>query len=516
MDYEIVIGLEVHVQLKTASKLFCGCRTGFGAAANTQVCPVCLGLPGVLPVINQQAFDYGLKAALALNCRVAPFTKFDRKNYFYPDLPKNYQVSQYDQPLAQDGYLEIGSGKQAKKIGIIRAHLEEDAGKLMHPEEPRVASGVMRNDSGVPSQTGCQASQTPGLPDGKAGAQRTTHDAFSRVDLNRTGVPLLEIVSQPEINSPEEAYQYLTTLKGLLEYLDISDCDMEKGSLRCDANLSVRPQGVKELGTKTELKNLNSFKFIAKALDYEAARQINLLTAGGRVAAETRLWNTEKEETLLMRSKEEVHDYRYFPEPDLVPVKVDETWLKRIGDSIPELPKTRKNRFVTQYQIPEYDAGVLTQDKSLADYFEACLKYYPAPKSISNWIMGEVLRALNEEKLAIRDFVIKPQTLVELIKRVDAKEITSMTAKEVFNEMRKTGQTAGEIIQAKGLTQISDQKALEGIIDEVIGKNSKIVADYKGGKEAALMALVGQVMRASRGKANPQAAKEILKTKLGG
>ncbi len=496
MAYEIIIGLEVHVQLKTVSKLFCGCRTEFGAEANTQTCPICLGMPGVLPVVNKQTVDYALKTALALNCHIAPFTKFDRKSYFYPDLPKNYQISQYDMPLAQNGYLDIGINKQTKRIGIIRVHLEEDAGKLIH-------QSVLRSTTKDEQVLSTQAS-----------ASGAKQQEYSLVDLNRTGIPLMEIVSQPEINSPQEAYEYLTALKGLLEYLNISDCDMEKGSLRCDANLSVRPEGSKEFGTKTEIKNLNSFKFVAKALDYEAKRQINLLEQGTRIVQETRLWDTAKEQTLPMRSKEEAHDYRYFPEPDLVPIKIDQNWLTRIKESIPELPTARKNRFVKQYQIPEYDAGVLTQEKALADYFEECLKHYSEPKSTSNWIMGEVLRILKEEKLSINEFNIKPINLTELIQRFDKKDITSTAAKKVLAEMRKTGKSADEIIKTQGLVQVSDRGALEGIIEEIIKNNPKIVADYKGGKKTAAQALVGQVMRATRGKANPQVAREMLQVKL--
>ena len=509
--YEIVIGLEVHVQLKTKSKMFCGCKTTFGSRPNTQVCPVCLGLPGVLPVINKQAFDYALKAALALNCRISDFTKFDRKNYFYPDLPKNYQISQYDIPLAKDGYLDIQINAQPKRINLTRVHLEEDAGKLVHPEA---------------SETSCVMGQASETHD----AQRTMHNVYSLVDFNRTGVPLLEIVSEPEINSPEEAHVYLTALKEIMQYLGISDCDMEKGSLRCDANLSIRPRpgvGAKELGVKVEIKNINSFKFVRLALEYEARRQAEILKQSGRIIQETRGWDEHAEETRPMRSKEEAHDYRYFPEPDLEPIRIDAAWLNEIKKKLPELPQVRRERFTKEYQLPEYDAGVLTQEKALADYFEECLKVYPQPKSISNWIMGEILRYLKEAGITIQEFPVPPARLVELIELFDKKEISSSAAKDVFKEMIKstpcpapatvgrdgteqTAKTAADIINEKGLRQVNDESVLTGIINRVIEDNPKMAADYRGGKESALMALVGQVMRASQGKANPQKVKEIL------
>jgi len=392
MDYETVIGLEVHTQLKTDSKLFCNCATTFGAEPNSQTCPVCLGMPGVLPVMNKKAFEYALKVGMALNCAIAPTTKFDRKNYFYPDLPKNYQISQYDIPIAQNGYLEIehrsdraserttpDARRTTTRIGITRVHLEEDSGKLVHPE-------------GVDIQVN-----------------------YSLVDLNRAGVPLAEIVSQPEITSPDEAYQYLLALKSILIYLGVSDCDMEKGSLRCDANISLRPKGQTKLGTKTEVKNLNSFKAVSKALEYEVIRQTALLKEGKEVVGETRLWDDEKAETRPMRSKEEIQDYRYFPEPDLMPFTISPEWLKAIKASLPELPAQRKERFIKQYQLSEYDAGVLLQDKALADYFEACVKLYNNPKGIGNWILSEVLRYLNDTKKEIKELSITPQGLVELV-----------------------------------------------------------------------------------------------------
>src|SRR3989339_352213 len=475
MDYETVIGLEVHTQLKTDSKLFCNCATTFGAEPNSQTCPVCLGMPGVLPVMNKKAFEYAIKVGLALNCAIAPTTKFDRKNYFYPDLPKNYQISQYDIPIAQTGWLEI----KDKKIGITRVHLEEDSGKLMHPE-------------GVDIQVN-----------------------YSLVDLNRAGVPLAEIVSQPEITSPDEAYQYLIALKSILTYLGVSDCDMEKGSLRCDANISLRPKGQTKLGTKTEIKNLNSFKSVVKALEFEAIRQTALLKEGKEVVGETRLWDDEAAETRPMRSKEEIQDYRYFPEPDLMPFTISHEWSKDIKESLPELPAQRKERFIKQYQLSEYDAGVLLQDKALADYFESCVKLYNNPKGIGNWILSEVLRYLNDTKKEIKELTVTPQGLVELVKLFDDKKITSTAAKEVWSEMLKNNLSASEIVSQKGLAQISDDSVIEGFVKEVISKNEKIVGDYKGGKKPALESLLGQVMRASKGKAQPDKVRQLLQKHLG-
>jgi len=520
MDYEIVIGLEVHTQLKTDSKLFCGCSTIFGAEPNTQTCPVCLGLPGVLPVMNKKAFEYAIKVGLAINCAIAPTTKFDRKNYFYPDLPKNYQISQYDIPIAQNGWLEIAGNahsssavipasakdnggaafggkagirevtkgldspvrendKGVRRIGITRVHLEEDSGKLMHPE-------------GVDIQVN-----------------------YSLVDLNRAGVPLAEIVSNPEITSPDEAYQYLIALKSILIYLGVSDCDMEKGSLRCDANISLRPKGQTKLGTKTEIKNLNSFKAVVKALEFEAIRQQALLKEGKEVVGETRLWDDEASETRPMRSKEEIQDYRYFPEPDLMPFTISPEWLKEIKASLPELPAQRQERFIKQYQLSECDTGVLLQDKVLADYFESCVKLYNNPKGIGNWILSEVLRYLNDTKKEIKELTVTPQGLVELVKLFDDKKITSTAAKEVWSEMLKGNLSASEIVNQKGLTQISDDSVIEGFVKEVIAKNEKIVGDYKGGKKPALESLLGQVMRASKGKAQPDKVRQLLQKHLG-
>lgn len=473
MDYEIVIGLEVHTQLKTNSKLFCGCATVFGVEPNSQTCPVCLGMPGVLPVMNRKAFEYAIKVGLALNCAIASTTKFDRKNYFYPDLPKNYQISQYDIPIAQKGWLEI----KDKKIGITRVHLEEDSGKLLHPEGENID--------------------------------------YSLVDLNRAGVPLVEIVSQPEITSPEDAYQYLTALKSVLIYLGVSDCDMEKGSLRCDANISLRKKGKPKLGTKTEIKNLNSFKSVVKALEFEANRQAWLLKEVQSVSGETRLWDDEKAETRLMRSKEEIQDYRYFPEPDLMPFTISPEWLKQIRGSLPELPAQRKERFIKQYQLPEYDAGVLLQDKAYADYFEESVKSYNNPKGISNLFMSEVLEYLNRKKKEMIELTVKPARLAELAKVRDEGMVTSASTTVIFSVMiDDSNASVYDIIKDKNLVQISDDSVIEGYVTDVISKNEKIIGDYKGGKKTSLEALLGQVMRASKGKAQPDKVRELLKKHL--
>lgn len=483
MEYEIVIGLEVHIQLKIDSKMFCSCQNKFGAEPNTLVCPVCLGLPGVLPVINKKAFDYAIRAALSLNCQVNHFTKFDRKHYFYPDLPKNYQISQYDIPFARGGWLEIRSNPKSqipmtKRIGITRVHLEEDAGKLIHPNE----------------RTGSSVSPFPG----------------SLVDLNRTGVPLLEIVSKPEINSPEEAYLYLGALKEIMQYLEISDCDMEKGSLRCDANLSLRPKGFKELGVKTEIKNINSFKFVKNALSYEARRQMELLSKGERIIQETRLWDEVTGTTQPMRSKEEAHDYRYFPEPDLVPVVIDKEWIDEIQRQMPELPEAKRHRFVSQYGISEYEATVFTQEKIISDYSEK--DNVIANKTARNIILGPVLQIINDTKIEFSEFARKvpPANLLGLARQLENKTIVSTMTTRVLSEMLSTGKTADEIIKEKGLEQVSDTDALAPIIRDVIKNNARMVADYQGGKTNALQSLIGQVMRASQGKANPQVVKELL------
>jgi aspartyl-tRNA(Asn)/glutamyl-tRNA(Gln) amidotransferase subunit B len=474
MEYEIVIGLEFHVQLSTLSKIFCECSTKFGAEPNTQVCPVCMGLPGVLPVLNKKVVDNAIMSGLALNCEISRYCKFARKNYFYPDLPKNYQVSQYEEPLARKGYLDIPANGSTMRIGITRAHMEEDAGKLIHPE---------------------------GQP-------------VSYVDFNRTGVPLLEIVTEPDIRSPEEAYSTALTLKGILEYLDVSDCNMEEGSLRCDANISIRPKGATELGVKAEVKNMNSFKAVQKALEYEAGRQKKILSEGGVIAQETRLWDADRGVTRSMRSKEEAHDYRYFPEPDLIPLIVSEEWIEGIRRSLPELPTERKRRLQEEYGIPEYDAGVLTASRHVADFFEQAARQRRDSKIVSNWVMVELQRYLNQEGIDIRQCKITPDKLVDLLKLIDNGAISGNMAKDVFSEMFKTGDSPAAIIEAKGLVQVTDETALVSLVDKVIAENPGPVADFLGGNERTFGFLMGQAMKASKGKANPKILTKLIRERL--
>ncbi|MCM8779223.1 MAG: Asp-tRNA(Asn)/Glu-tRNA(Gln) amidotransferase subunit GatB [Candidatus Omnitrophica bacterium] len=470
--YETVIGLEVHLQLKTKTKAFCGCANRFGEEPNTLVCPVCLGLPGSLPVLNKKALEFALKVALALNCEINKFFKFDRKNYYYPDLPKNYQISQYDLPLSKNGYIDIETAGISKRIGIRRVHLEEDAGKLIHTEN------------------------------------------YSLVDYNRAGIPLLEIVTEPDINSPEEAYTYLTNLKAILEYLEVSDCDMEKGSLRCDANISLRMKNSEKLGIKTELKNMNSFKAVRDALDFEIKRQREILEEGGEIIQETRLWDAEKEVTTSMRSKEEAHDYRYFPDPDLVVFSVEDEFLDSLRKSLPELPKKRCLRFQEEYKLSAYDSRVLTQSKSLADYFEVCVKLYPQPKEISNWLTTEILAYLNEKKLSLENLNLEPRRLVRLLEILKAKQINRNTAKEVLRIMLDTEKDADTIIKERNLFLISSVSDIEKIVEEVIEANPGSVNAYLKGKENALMFLVGQVMKKTQGKAEPLKVQELLRKNL--
>ncbi|MDD5730740.1 MAG: Asp-tRNA(Asn)/Glu-tRNA(Gln) amidotransferase subunit GatB [Candidatus Omnitrophica bacterium] len=475
MKYETVIGLEVHVQLATRTKAFCGCSTLFGQEPNSQVCPVCLGFPGTLPVLNKTALDYAIKVGIALGCKIQEFTKFDRKNYFYPDLPKAYQISQYDLPVALDGYLDITAEDKPKRINIKRAHLEEDAGKLIHKEE------------------------------------------ISLVDYNRTGIPLLEIVSQPELNSPQEAYDYLTALKSIIEYLDVSDCDMEKGSLRCDANISLREKGAKELGTKTELKNLNSFKAVKDALNYEIERQSGLLDSGDKIIQETRLWDTKALCTVSMRTKEEAKDYRYFPEPDLPPFLIDEKKIAEIEKTIPELPEAKIKRFIKDYGLSEYDAKILAASKKTAGYAEICLKAFPdkEKKSVANWIIGPLSATANNLNREIAQLNVSPEDLIDLIELVEKKQVISnLTGKAVLEKMAKTGKSAQAIVAEDNLAQISDSGSLDIIIDEVLKENTGSVNDYKAGKINALMFLVGQTMKKSKGKANPKLLQEMLKRRL--
>lgn len=474
MEYEAIIGLEVHAQLLTRSKIFCGCPTTFGAPPNTQTCPVCLGMPGSLPVLNRKAVEFALKMALATNCRVAPESVFARKNYFYPDLPKGYQISQYEQPLAEHGYLDIVVNGHRKRVGITRIHLEEDAGKLIHSETRPV----------------------------------------SFVDFNRTGVPLIEIVSEPDLRTPEEAVEYLKGLRNILLYLEICDGNMEEGSLRCDANISLRPVGATGFGTKVELKNMNSFRFLRQALEYEIRRQRALLADGREIVQETRLWDQTRGQTFSMRGKEEAHDYRYFPDPDLVPVKIAPEWLAEIRRSLPELPAARAARFVQELGLPEYDAEVLTGDKALADYFEACLTEFPQPKKVANWIMSELMRELKKEEAGIAAVKVTPQALGRLLALVDRGDISGKIAKTVFDEMMATGKDPQDIIREKGLVQISDASALESLAREIITAHPKEAADYKAGKTKVLGFFVGQLMKKTRGQANPQLANEIFQRLL--
>ncbi|MFO2549374.1 Asp-tRNA(Asn)/Glu-tRNA(Gln) amidotransferase subunit GatB [Alicyclobacillus cycloheptanicus] len=473
-QFETVVGLEVHVELQTNSKIFCGCKTNFGAPPNTNVCPICLGHPGTLPVLNKGAVDLAIRAAVALNCRINQDCKFDRKNYFYPDLPKGYQISQFDQPIGEHGYVEIDVNGERKRIGIVRVHLEEDAGKSMH-----AADG--------------------------------TH---TLVDYNRTGVPLIEIVSEPDIRSPEEARLYLEAIKSIMQYCEISDCRMEEGSLRCDANISLRPVGAAEFGQKTEVKNMNSFRNVQKALECEVERQTAILASGGRVTQETRRFDEATQTTVSMRSKEEAHDYRYFPEPDLVRLNIDDAWLNRIRASLPELPLQKRDRYVTEYQLPAYDAGVLTADHATAAYFEAVVAAGADPKTASNWVMGEVLGYLNAQNLEVSQSPVTAERLAGLIREVASGKISLKQGREVFKAMCETGKDAPTLIAELGMEQISDESALAAMVEEAIANNPKSVEDYLGGKEKALGALVGQIMKASKGKANPGVVNKLLVERL--
>jgi aspartyl-tRNA(Asn)/glutamyl-tRNA(Gln) amidotransferase subunit B len=476
MEYEVVIGLEVHAQLLTESKIFCSCSTAFGADPNSHTCPVCTGLPGALPVINRKAVEFATKMGL---CTIARRSLFARKNYFYPDLPKGYQISQYEMPLAENGYVEILADGETKRIGIIRVHMEEDAGKLIHQEESMETSRV------------------------------------SFVDFNRTGVPLIEIVSAPDIRTAHEAGDYLRTLSSILQYLEICDDKMEEGSLRCDANVSIRPRGQTAFGTRTELKNMNSFRHVEKALDYEIERQIELSTTGEAVVQETRLWDPQRSITVSMRGKEEAHDYRYFPDPDLIPLVIDPEWVEQVGESLPELPMEKRKRFVQEYQIPEYDAGVLTSSRALADYYEACVREFPEPKTVSNWVMGELLGALHRDGKEITDSAVSPSLLGGMLQLVKDGTISGKIAKTVFEEMYRTGKNASRVVKEKGLVQVTDQGAIEETIGRVLEANPDLVEAYQRGREKLFGFFVGQVMKETRGKANPQLVNELLKKKLG-
>jgi aspartyl-tRNA(Asn)/glutamyl-tRNA(Gln) amidotransferase subunit B len=494
--YEPVIGLEVHVQLSTRSKIFCGCPTSFGAAPNSNVCPVCLGLPGALPVLNRRAVELGVQAALALNCRVNHESIFARKNYFYPDLPKGYQISQYDRPLAEHGFVDVHPGVRvdhdvknqnndghaaSKRIGITRVHMEDDAGKSIHD----------------------------GFPDS---------DRYTYVDLNRSGTPLIEIVTEPDIRSSEEAYEFLTALKQTLQYLDVSSCDMEKGHLRCDANVSVRLRGAEKFGTKAEVKNLNSFRFLKQALDYEIERQTALLESGGRVTQESRLYNPDLGETASMRSKEHAHDYRYFPEPDLPPLRIGKDVLASIAGNMPELPAARRKRFIEVYGLREYDADVLTSTRAIGEYFERVIAGIGSgasdARAAANWVMGDLAAALKQAGKEIGESPVSAENLGALVGMIAAKKISGKLAKEIFPKMIETGDAPQAIVDREGLAQISDESQLARIVDEVLASNPKQVEQYRGGKQAVLGFLVGQVMKASRGQADPEAVNRLLKEKL--
>ncbi|MCC3380394.1 Asp-tRNA(Asn)/Glu-tRNA(Gln) amidotransferase subunit GatB [Paenibacillus farraposensis] len=468
--YETVIGLEVHVELHTKSKIFCGCSTSFGAPPNSHTCPVCLGHPGVLPVLNRQAVDYAMKAAMALNCTIADVSKFDRKNYFYPDSPKAYQISQYDQPIGENGWIDIEVNGETKRIGITRLHLEEDAGKLTHV------------DGGY----------------------------ASLVDFNRVGTPLVEIVSEPDISSPEEAKAYLEKIRAIMQYCEVSDVKMEEGSLRCDANISLRPRGQQELGTKAELKNMNSFRGVQRGLEYEQFRQEQTLEEGGTIVQETRRWDEAQGKTLSMRGKEEAHDYRYFPDPDLVTLYIDEEWKERIRASIPELPDQRKARYTSEYGLPEYDAQVITSSKPLADLFEDSLQYTKDAKAVSNWIMGDLLGYLNSASVELSQVKLTGRGLGEMIGLLEKGTINSKIAKTVFKEMLESDKLPQQIVEEKGLVQISDEGAVMTIVEQVVAANPQSVEDYKAGKQKAIGFLVGQVMKESKGKANPGLANKLL------
>ncbi|MBW1616197.1 MAG: Asp-tRNA(Asn)/Glu-tRNA(Gln) amidotransferase subunit GatB [Deltaproteobacteria bacterium] len=474
MEFESVIGLEVHAQLKTKTKIFCSCSAKFGALPNTNVCPVCLGMPGSLPTVNKKVIEFAILAALAVNCKISSKSIFARKNYFYPDLPKGYQISQYEAPIAEHGRIVIADGDISKQIGITRIHMEEDAGKLIHS------------------------------PDG----------SHSKVDLNRTGVPLIEIVSEPDIRSAEEAGAYLRKLRSILRYLDICDGNMEEGSFRCDANISIRPKGVERLGTRTELKNLNSFRHVENAINYEIERQIDIISEGNKIIQETRLWDSDKKITTSMRGKEDAHDYRYFPDPDLLPIIADYAWIEKLKEKLPELGDDKKARFISEYKLSEYDAVFLTNEKEIADYFEECAKLTNSPKQCVNWIMGELTALLKANKIGITNSPISYKQLAELINLITKKVISSKIAKQVFAEVAETGKNPKEIVEKKGLVQVSDEPVITAMAKEVIAENPKEASDYKAGKKKLLGFFVGQVMKKSKGKASPQTANKILASML--
>lgn len=473
-DWEAVIGLEIHAQLLTESKMFSPDSTHFGGADNDHTHPISLGMPGTLPVINKRAVEFSAKTGMALNCKIRKKSVFARKNYFYPDLPKGYQISQYDEPLCEHGYVDYFLDGEIRRVGITRAHMEEDAGKSLHQGE------------------------------------------FTLINLNRAGVPLLEIVSEPDIRTPHEAAEYARTVRKILRYLNVCDGNLEEGSMRCDCNVSVRKKGAPKFGTKVELKNINSFRFVEKAIEYEIQRQIDCLETGEKINQETRLYDSTKNRTFAMRAKEEAHDYRYFPDPDLLPVTVDDAWLAKLKAELPELPLARAGRFQAEYQVPAYDAFVLTTEKALADYFEEVAKLSKNAKAASNWIMGEMLRELNEAKLEMEKTPIAAKDLAGLILMIDAKEISGKMAKDVFLEMWKTSKSPKEIVKSSGMSQITDSSAIEKIVDDVMAQSAPAVADYRAGKTKLFGFFVGQVMKASKGQANPEMVNQILQAKLKG
>jgi aspartyl-tRNA(Asn)/glutamyl-tRNA(Gln) amidotransferase subunit B len=475
MNFETVIGLEVHVELSTETKIFCSCSTEFGAPPNTHTCPICLGHPGVLPVLNKKALAHAIKASLALNCEVATESKFDRKNYFYPDSPKAYQISQYDKPIGQNGWLEIEVNGEKKRIGITRLHLEEDAGKLTHAEG----------------------------------------EDYSLVDFNRVGTPLVEIVSEPDIRTPEEAYAYLEKLKAILQYTEVSDCKMEEGSLRCDANISIRPFGQEKFGTRTELKNMNSFKGVQKGLEYEEIRQEKVLLSGEMVTQETRRWDDVKNETIVMRGKEEAHDYRYFPDPDLVQIHIDQAMKDEIRQTIPELPDARKARYIDQFGLSNYDAGVITSIKSLADFFDESTKYCEDAKQVANWLMGEVMAYLNAHNKELHDVALTPEGLGKTISLIEKGTISGKIAKTVFKDLIEKGGDPEAIVKEKGLMQISDEGELAKIVNQILDNNQQSIDDFKAGKKQAIGFLVGQVMKETQGKANPPMVNKLIQEEIG-
>lgn len=472
MEYEIVIGLEVHSELRTKTKMYCSCSNDFGAASNTHCCPVCLGLPGALPVLNKSAVDYAITAGLALNCSIEQHTHMARKNYFYPDCPKNYQITQDDTPLCKEGYIEIESSTGKKKVRIERIHIEEDAGKFLHREDA------------------------------------------SYVDLNRAGVPLIEIVSRPDMRSAEEARLYLEKLKSILQYTEVSDCKMEEGSLRCDANVSVMPKGSDKFGTRTEIKNMNSFKAVESAITYEAKRQIEALENGEPLVQETRRWDEANEKTVSMRSKEQAHDYRYFPEPDMIYLDVDDEWIEGIRKNLPELPFDKRARYINDFKLPEYDADMITSSKAMADFFEKCVELGGKPKDMSNWIMGEIMRTLKDKDMDIVDVKFTPGQLVELTQLVEKGTISGSIAKKVFKDMFESGDSPEKIVKDKGLVQVSDEGAIRDIVNKVLDDNEQSVQDFKNGKGRAMGFIIGQVMKASKGKANPQMVSKLVGEEL--